>query len=207
MQLPTRDHERALAGRVAQIDEVGRGALCGPVCAAAVILPAELPVDLAEIRDSKRVSAKKRAALARRILETCECGIGLASAREIDAQNIRQATFLAMTRALAALPAPPDAVLVDGDAVPPGLTCPARAVIDGDALCTGIAAASIVAKVHRDAILHDLAEEYPYFGWDRNAGYGASRHLQGLQIHGHTVHHRLTFGGVKGTKPYVVPLF
>jgi ribonuclease HII len=207
MQLPTRELEYAVGGRVAQIDEVGRGALCGPVCAAAVVLPAEIPEDLRQIRDSKRVSAKKRVAMAARILDTCACGIGIASVGEINDSDIRQATFLAMTRALDALHIRPDAVLVDGDAVPPTITLPARAVIDGDALCTGIAAASIVAKVHRDALMHALAQTFPHYGWENNAGYGAAAHLAALQEHGHTVHHRLKFRGVRGTKAYREPLF
>lgn len=207
MLIPTREHEYALGGRVAQIDEVGRGALCGPVCAAAVILPAILPDDLAGIRDSKRISAKKRERFAARIQACCEYGIGLASVAEINEIGILKATFLAMERALGALTAPPERVLVDGDALPPDLDYPGRAVIDGDALCTGIAAASIVAKVHRDAIMHRLAEEFPHFGWESNAGYGAARHLSALKIHGHTAHHRTKFRGVKGTQPYVAPLF
>ncbi len=207
MILPSRDYERDLPGRIAQIDEVGRGALCGPVCAAAVILPDTLAEGLAGIRDSKKVARRKREVLAGTIRATCAWGIGTASAAEIDAIGILPATFLAMVRAVAALPVRPDAVLVDGTAIPPELDLPGRAVVDGDVLCTGIAAASIIAKVHRDAIMRELAAEFPGFGWAENVGYGAPEHLKGLTRHGHTRHHRKSFRGVRGTPPYVAPLF
>lgn len=205
--IPTRVLEQDLPGPIAQIDEVGRGPLCGPVCAAAVILPDTMPDDLAEIRDSKRLSPAKRERLAGRILEVAQTGIGLASAAEIDAQGIQAATFLAMTRALSKLPVAVGFVLIDGDRIPPGLTAPARAIVDGDALCTGIAAASIVAKVHRDRMIQEIARDYPVYGWDRNSGYGTREHIAALQEHGHTIHHRKSFGGVKGTKPSAVPWF
>ncbi len=203
--IPTREIERGLPGPVAQIDEVGRGPLCGPVCAAAVILPDELAPELAAVRDSKRIAPRKRERLAEIIEATCRHGIGLADVATIDKIGIQSATHLAMTRALIALGPGYASVMVDGDRIPPGLVVPCHAVVDGDALCVGIAAASIIAKVHRDRIIHELGQEYPMYGWDRNAGYGTAEHLAALKRYGHTVHHRKSFGGVKGTKPYLSP--
>jgi ribonuclease HII len=203
--IPTRDVEKTLPGPVAQIDEVGRGPLCGPVCAAAVILPDLLDDELLAVRDSKRLAPRKRERLAAKIRATCDVGIGLVEVETIDRIGIQAATHLAMTRALIALGRPYGSILVDGDRLPPGAVVPGLAVVDGDALCTGIAAASIVAKVHRDGLIHQLANEFPMYGWIRNAGYGTAEHLAALKEYGHTIHHRKSFGGVKGTRPLVVP--
>ncbi|KAF0675490.1 ribonuclease HII [Profundibacterium mesophilum] len=187
--------ERALhhAGRtrICGIDEVGRGPLAGPVVAAAVILdPAAIPDG---IRDSKRLTRLRRRALAARIAECAEVGIGSASVEEIDEINILQATLLAMRRAVAALPAPPDHALIDGNRHPGGLPCPADTLVRGDALSLSIAAASIAAKVWRDDLMAELAVKFPGYGWERNAGYGTLAHHGGLQLLGVTPHHRRSF--------------
>jgi ribonuclease HII len=176
---------------VAGTDEVGRGPLAGPVVAAAVILdPARIPAGLA---DSKTLSAAKRERLFDLILSQAQVGIGQASVAEIDDINILRAAHLAMCRAIAALPVSPGHVLVDGNLIPRGLSIPATPIIKGDAKSASIAAASIIAKVTRDRIMVDLAQQFPGYGWERNAGYPTKDHLERLKSHGVTPHHRTTF--------------
>ncbi len=184
--------------RLCGIDEVGRGPLAGPVHAAAVILPPDgLPAPLAAaVTDSKRLSRAKRERLAPQIAHHCHVGIGVASVEEIERINILQASLLAMARAVAALPVVPDQALVDGRHVPT-LPCPARAIIGGDGTVPAIAAASIVAKVTRDHLMARLAQDYPGYGWDRNAGYGTREHLDALHRLGATPHHRCSFAPVR----------
>ncbi|MDE3081046.1 MAG: ribonuclease HII, partial [Paracoccaceae bacterium] len=119
-----------------------------------------------------------------------------ASVEEIDRLNILRASHLAMERAVAGLRSPPDHLLIDGNMIPRGLTIPAEAVVKGDARVLSIAAASIVAKVARDAIMVDLAQQHPGYGWETNAGYGSKAHLQALQDFGVTPHHRRSFAPV-----------
>jgi ribonuclease HII len=179
------------AVRVAGVDEVGRGPLAGPVTAAAVILdPRHIPPGLS---DSKALTAARRADLAALITESAAWAVAHASVAEIDAMNILRASHLAMRRALAALPAPPDAALIDGNSLPDGLPCPAEAVVGGDARVLSIAAASILAKVARDALMVDLAQQFPGYGWDRNAGYPTAEHLAALDRLGVSPHHRRSF--------------
>lgn len=179
------------AHRIAGVDEVGRGPLAGPVTAAAVVLsPGHIPDGL---RDSKALTAKRRAALADEIMTCAQVSIAHASVEEIDRLNILQATYLAMRRALAGLPAAPDHALIDGNRLPPDLPCGADCVVKGDARCLSIAAASIVAKVARDAIMVDLAQQHPGYGWETNAGYGSKAHLEALRNLGVTPHHRRSF--------------
>ena len=190
--------ERALirAGHrlVAGIDEVGRGPLAGPVVAAAVVLDlARVPEGLA---DSKLLSPERREALFPTILAGAEVGIAFVSAVEIDRINIRQATLLAMCRALAALPCRPDAALVDGDD-PPDLPCRVETVIGGDAAIASIAAASIVAKVARDRLMRRLHETYPAYGFATNAGYATADHRAALAREGPCPFHRRSFAPVK----------
>lgn len=184
------------ACRVAGVDEVGRGPLAGPVVAAALCLPesALIPPGL---DDSKRLSHARRLALCSELKGCAEIGIGVASPAEIDRLNIHGATMLAMTRALAALPQPPDHLLIDGNRLPAGLHCPAEAVVKGDARCLSIAAASIVAKVTRDAIMAELDAAHPGYGWAQNAGYPTAAHLAALQRLGPTPHHRASFAPVR----------
>lgn len=176
---------------IAGVDEVGRGPLSGPVMAAAVVLDLEsIPLGL---NDSKQVSPKRRAALVKALIDVAQIGVGSASVEEIDAVNIRQATFLAMRRAIADLPHRPDAALIDGRDVPKGLPCPAQAIIKGDGKSLSIAAASIVAKQARDALMIQLAAEFPGYGWDRNMGYPTKEHREALTRLGISPHHRRSF--------------
>jgi len=179
---------------IAGVDEVGRGALAGPVVAAAVVLDDQ--GDYSEIRDSKVLSPRRREVLAARIrAEALAVGIGSVPESEIDSINILRATQKAMRNAVAGLSLVPDAILVDGFWLP-GVRPHCIGVIDGDALSYSIAAASIVAKVHRDTLMTALALDYPQYGFDRHKGYGTREHLQALALHGPSPIHRLTFRGV-----------
>lgn len=176
---------------VTGIDEVGRGPFAGPVVAAAVVLdPAAIPAGL---RDSKKLTALRRAELFEAISDTASVGIGIVEVAEIDALNILQATYLAMCRATRALPIIPDYALVDGNRLPPDLPCPAQCLIKGDDRSVSIAAASIIAKVTRDRIMAGLAKAFPGYGWERNAGYGTLEHREALLSLGVTPHHRVSF--------------
>jgi ribonuclease HII len=182
---------RAGFGRIAGVDEAGRGPLAGPVTAAAVILdPDRIPAGL---NDSKQLSLPRRNALYLSLLEVAEVSVGHATVEEIDTLNILRASHLAMMRALAGLAVAPDHVLIDGNMIPRGMTIPARPIIRGDALCLSIAAASIVAKVCRDKVMVDLAQQHPGYGWDRNAGYPTKSHKVAMKFLGVTPHHRRSF--------------
>lgn len=179
---------------VAGVDEVGRGPLAGPVMAAAVILdPERIPEGL---NDSKKLTARRRAALAEALLVCCDWAVGHASVEEIDALNILRASHLAMCRALAGLRARPCLALVDGNLLPRELVMPGQAVIGGDARCLSIAAASIIAKTFRDRIMVDLAQQHPGYGWEVNAGYPTRAHKQALLDLGITPYHRRSFAPV-----------
>lgn len=187
---------------VAGVDEAGRGPLAGPVVAGAVLLGKGAPQGL---DDSKKLSAKRRATLEVAIRETCLWAVGVVEVDEIDRLNIFGATMLAMTRATQALCAQlvdqaPEMVLIDGNKTPEkrcdGWIWPARAIVGGDASEAAISAASIIAKQHRDAIMLDLAQLHPEYGWERNAGYGTAVHLAALRSHGPTPHHRRSFAPV-----------
>lgn len=177
---------------IAGVDEAGRGPLAGPVVAAAVIL---CEGGIAGLDDSKKLSAKRRAELEALILARCIVGIGMASVEEIDRINILQATFLAMTRAVEALPQAPAHVLVDGNRLPKWRYS-AEAIIGGDALHPCISAASIIAKEHRDRIMVAADSEYPGYGWASNKGYGAAVHMAALREMGPTPLHRRSFAPV-----------
>ncbi|MFV0514427.1 MAG: ribonuclease HII [Jhaorihella sp.] len=195
MDLPddSLEHEARRLGhlRIAGVDEVGRGPLAGPVTAAAVILDARrVPPGL---NDSKKLTAKRRAALAAEIMACGEVAVAHASVAEIDEMNILRASHLAMLRAIGALTPAPDFLLIDGHLIPRGLIIPARAVVRGDARSVSIAAASIVAKTCRDRIMVDLAQQHPGYGWETNAGYPSKSHRNALQNLGVTPHHRRSF--------------
>tara|TARA_R110000868_G_scaffold262401_2_gene521032 strand:- start:14409 stop:15026 length:618 start_codon:yes stop_codon:yes gene_type:complete len=176
---------------VVGVDEVGRGPWAGPVVAAAVwIDPDKIPYGAT---DSKKLTAKKRDDLAEVILRDAQCSIAECSVEEVDALNIREATFLAMERAVAGLNLPVDYIYVDGNALPKNLPCVSEAVVKGDSKVLSIACASIVAKVYRDKMMADLAKDYPHYGWERNAGYGTKLHQEGLALYGVTDHHRKSF--------------
>lgn len=180
---------------IAGIDEVGRGPLAGPVVAACVVIDA--PMFLAGLNDSKKVSARRRQALAVEIA-ACACAshIGRASVAEIDELNIGGATRLAMERALAGVTVKPDAVLIDAMRLP-SYQGVQKSIIDGDALSAVIAAASIVAKVYRDALLIELDAAYPAYGFAQHKGYGTAAHMTALREHGATEHHRTSFAPIR----------
>jgi ribonuclease HII len=178
------------------VDEVGRGCLFGPVIAAAVIVPASAVQHLqqAGVTDSKQLSAVQREALVQQIQSTAVTyGLGIASVREIDRLNILQASLLAMKRAIARLDPQPSFCLVDGNQRIPGLTIPQQTVVNGDRHSLAIAAASILAKVWRDALITRLDRRYPGYDLASNKGYGTPKHRQGLQLLGLTPQHRRSF--------------
>lgn len=185
---------------VAGVDEAGRGPLAGPVCAAAVILdPTRLPVGIA---DSKALPAAVREQLASEIEQTAvACAVAFASAAEIDAINILQATLLAMRRAVLALTPAPAQVLIDGNRCPDGLPCPARAIVRGDRSVAAISAASILAKVARDRLLVAFEARYPGYGFGQHKGYPTKAHLAALARLGPCPEHRRTFGPVRAILP------
>lgn len=194
MRYPNRSAEHCYPGRVAGIDEAGRGPWAGPVVAAIVILPGGcIPPG---IDDSKKLTRAAREALYPRIMDCAEVGIGACDPREIDQHNILQATFLAMRRAFDALAHKPDVALIDGNRLP-SLPCAMEAIIGGDAISLSIASASIIAKVTRDRIMVELAQTHPHYGWERNAGYGTREHQEGLAHHGVSVHHRRSFAPIR----------
>lgn len=181
---------------VAGVDEAGRGPLAGPVCVAAVILDPARAID--GLGDSKQLSERRREALYRLILERALAWrIEFVEAAEIDQRNILQATMAGMRRAVAALSPAARHALVDGNRVPDGLPCPATAIIDGDALEPAIMAASILAKVARDARMHALHEQYPAYGFDRHKGYPSPLHREALRLHGPCPEHRRSFAPVR----------
>ena len=190
--------EKRAGGRVAGVDEVGRGPLAGPVVAAAVVFPTGVPRRLASLLDdSKKLTAEQRlvAFQALRGSGRAEIAVGAASVAEIERLNILRAALLAMCRAVARLPQPPDIALVDGNQPPP-LTCTVQCVIGGDGRSLSIAAASIVAKVLRDRAMARLALRFPGYGWDSNVGYATEFHVAALRRLGPTRHHRPSFGTV-----------
>ena len=176
---------------VAGVDEVGRGPLAGPVTAAAVVLnPNCIPEGL---NDSKKLSARVRDRLFDELHEVADVSVAHASVEEIDALNILRASHLAMCRAVAGLARQPDMALIDGNMIPKDLTCDAEALVKGDGKSVSIAAASIVAKVVRDRIMVDLAQQHPGYGWEKNAGYPTKVHREALLTLGVTPHHRRSF--------------
>ncbi len=202
------------------IDEVGRGPLAGPVVSACVFIPEENLDNTiwAQITDSKKISAIKREKLFEPIKELCFYGLGEVTCQEIDQLNIHHATLLAMKRAYASMMSCLDVIeasqvnigdlkvkpkgdskmmaLIDGKFAP-DIPCETQTVIKGDSLSLSIGAASILAKLTRDRLMTKLHEEYPHYAWDRNAGYGTKAHMEGLQSHGLTPFHRLSFAPCK----------
>jgi ribonuclease HII len=181
-------------GPIAGVDESGRGPLAGPVVAAAVVLdPAFIPDGIA---DCKGLDARGRQSVYQAIVATAQVGIGVASVERIDADTILNASLWAMAQAVARLTDPPRLVLVDGNKAP-HLGCATRAIAQGDAKCLSIAAASIIAKVVRDAMMAELARDYPHYGFDRHKGYGTREHHAAIARHGVTPHHRRSFRPVQ----------
>lgn len=202
--MPDFELEDNWGGLIAGVDEAGRGPWAGPVVAGAVIirdrsLGEEL---LSGLDDSKKLSARRREFLYEKLYEAQELGklcigIGQASAAEIDEFNILQATFMAMQRAVDALPIKPEKALLDGNRAPRSFSCPVRTVIKGDGRSYSIAAASIAAKVYRDRLMAELAQRYPGYGFEKNAGYGTAAHIEGLQKYGLIPEHRKSYKPVR----------
>ncbi|MGB8813554.1 MAG: ribonuclease HII [Paracoccaceae bacterium] len=194
-KLPDFSFESAALGRgfscVVGVDEVGRGPLAGPVTAAAVrLMPGQIPAGL---NDSKKLSSVRRETLYAAIMASAQVCVAHATVEEIDDMNILRASHLAMLRAIQGLPDAADYALIDGNLIPRGMPCGAEAIVKGDARSVSIAAASIVAKVTRDRIMVDLAQQYPGYGWERNAGYPTKDHLAALLNLGVTAWHRRSF--------------
>jgi ribonuclease HII len=185
---------KTMQGPICGVDEAGRGPLAGPVMAAAVILERRrIPKGL---DDSKQLSEEAREELFPRIMEMAVAvGVGEASVEEIDLVNIRQATHLAMARAVRALAIPAQFALVDGNDAP-ALPCKCDTLVKGDGLSVSIAAASIIAKVTRDRLMARLHDAHPGYNWRSNKGYGTADHYNGLKIHGVTIHHRRSFAPI-----------
>src|ERR1700742_4566959 len=186
---------KPMAGPICGVDEAGRGPLAGPVVAAAVILDRKkMPKG---INDSKQLDVEARETLFPLIMERAVAvGVGEAAVDEIDLINIRQATHLAMARAVRALPVAAAFALVDGND-PPALPCHCDTLVGGDARSLSIAAASIVAKVVRDRMMVTLHDTHPCYNWRSNKGYGTPEHYSGLKRHGVTIHHRRSFAPIR----------
>ncbi len=180
-------------GRIAGVDEAGRGALAGPLVAAAVIIPDGF--ETAGIRDSKQLTAKQREEQFARIVDGCAVAVAKAEAPALDRRGLHRSNIALLRRAARALDPEPDYALTDGFPVP-RMPCPALAVKKGDAVSASVAAASIVAKVTRDRIMVRLDRRYPAFGFAHNKGYGTPDHWVALEEHGPTPVHRLSFAGV-----------
>jgi ribonuclease HII len=176
---------------IAGVDEVGRGPLAGPVTAAAVILdPLNIPDNL---NDSKILSSKKREKLFEQLKSSSAFAVAHVSPEEIDKLNILQASLLAMVNAVSNLKVKPNHILIDGNKVPDKLIGRATAIVKGDRKVLSIAAASIIAKVTRDKLMHDLALEFPVYGWAKNSGYPTKCHMNAIVKYGVTPHHRRSF--------------
>ncbi len=188
-----RDYFEKGFSAVAGVDEVGRGPLAGPVVCAAVILPLEEEKRILGVNDSKKLSAKKREALDEQIKKVARAySIAEVSEKVIDEINILQATRLGMKRAVEGLSLSPDLVLTDGN-MTLDISVPQRSIVKGDALVYSIGAASILAKVYRDALMRGYAKKYPAYGFERNAGYGTAQHIAAIREMGICEIHRRTF--------------
>jgi len=204
MKLPTYELEDMLMSKgykhICGVDEVGRGALMGPVVAAAVIIPTNvMPLLIGQVNDSKKLNPKKRAELAGLIKETCDYGIGEISNKYIDETNILKSTLLAMNLAIAKLKKI-DYVLVDGNQELHNCPIEQQTVIKGDSKSISIAAASIIAKEYRDDLMRSVDKDYPNYGFAKHKGYGTKRHMKAIKKYGPCDLHRLTFGGVSNEK-------
>ncbi len=199
-QQPSLNHERSRWQRgetwVAGVDEVGLGCLAGPIVAAAVVLPPTV-VPVAGVCDSKKMSVNQRKqAFSLIYAQAVRVGLGMATVAEIDRINVLQASYLAMNRALARVQ-PVDHALIDGRAIKPGkITGEYTTIVKGDAHAYSIACASVIAKVRRDRLMQRLAQKYPGYGWEKNAGYGTAQHRAALSQLGITPWHRQSYGPV-----------
>ena len=180
-----------MISKIAGVDEVGRGCLAGPVFSAAVILNKN--IDIKDIKDSKKISFKKRILLSQYIKKNSIYAISSASVNEINKINILNASLLSMKRALLKLKFKPSIAYIDGIFSPKNLNIKCKTFIKGDEKITCISAASIIAKVSRDLFMINLSKEYPEYSWGKNFGYGTKEHLIGLKKYGITKHHRKKF--------------
>lgn len=196
LSLPFEENLVSASGRICGVDEAGRGPIAGPVFAAAVILDPDRPVD--GLRDSKKLSEKRRDELSCEIRERALAwAIAQCSVEEIDTLNILQASMLAMKRAIEKLAVLPGQALIDGNRCPKGLAIPATAIVRGDDKVPAISAASILAKTARDAVMLDLHEQYPEYGFDRHKGYPTAFHLEQLKRYGVSPVHRKSYAPVR----------
>jgi ribonuclease HII len=186
-------------GPVFGLDEVGRGPLAGPVVAACVYIPqhARKLAFISELKDSKKISKPKLEVLYGLITQHCEWQVAEISSAEVDEINVLQASLKGMCIACNSMATEPAFALVDGNRMPKELCCNAQTVVKGDNKSYSIAAASIVAKVTRDRIMKALHQEHPHYGWDSNAGYPSPAHLEGIDAHGITDHHRKSYAPIK----------
>lgn len=194
--MPNYEYENAAAERgyrfVCGVDEAGRGPLAGPVCAAAVILPAGLVIE--GLDDSKKLTEKKREALYEIIKEKAVAyGVAYGTLCEIEELNILEATYLAMNRAVEVLSVKPDFALIDGNRVPRGLTIPCETVVKGDSKSMSVAAASVLAKVTRDRLMLEYDVKYPQYDFKKHKGYGTREHTELIKKYGPCEIHRLSF--------------
>ena len=201
--MPDFELENIYNGPVFGLDEVGRGPLAGPVVAACVYIPKEIYEQpfIRELKDSKAIAKPKLEKLYALITEHCEWRVAEITPEEVDNINVLQASLKAMASALKSMSVRPAHALVDGNKLPQ-LPCPAQSVIKGDNKSYSIAAASIIAKVTRDRIMKELHLEFPHYGWHSNAGYGAKVHLDAINLHGITPHHRKSFAPIKNFLAY-----
>lgn len=186
-------------GSVFGLDEVGRGPLAGPVVAACVYIPhhARELAFISELKDSKKISKPKLEVLYGLITQHCEWQVADISPSEVDKINVLQASLKGMCIACNSMATEPAFALVDGNRMPKELCCDAQTVVKGDNKSYSIAAASIVAKVTRDRIMKLLHQEHPHYGWNSNAGYPSPAHLEGIDAHGITEHHRKSYAPIK----------
>lgn len=204
VDMPSFEIEDSFDGVIAGVDEAGRGPWVGPVVAGCVVF-VNRDVDaklLENLNDSKKLSKKKREMLFDLLHVEAEkgnilIGIGEASAKEIDEINILNASFLAMKRAIDKANVKPNMVLIDGNREPKDFDYKTKAVIKGDAKSYSISGASILAKVYRDRLMEDMAKKYPYYGFEKNAGYGTKAHIEGLEKYGITPEHRKSYAPIK----------
>ncbi|MDB2682743.1 ribonuclease HII [Alphaproteobacteria bacterium] len=197
--MPDFELEQSHDGLACGLDEVGRGPCAGPVVAACVHISVDNYSNplWQKVNDSKLITKKTLPTLAEAIKSECKWAIAESSVEETDQINVVQASFLAMNRAYSEMGQQTTLALIDGNLTPKSFPCTTKTVIKGDTKSASIAAASIIAKVYRDNLMAKLAEHHPHYGWETNAGYPTKQHLEGIETHGITIHHRKSFAPIK----------